>query len=282
MTPSAARSLGGSPIDVREEILKGVSASRVTAAITADEGGVVSGVALARAEAGRLGLVLEAMAGEGAVVRAGEEVARLAGSPRQVLMAEDSLIGLLAKPSGIATRARAFVDGAGGRPRIVSGGWKKLPGSLKEMVRTAVVAGGASPRIVPGPFAYLDKNYLELLGGISAALAAVAHLPDLSRVIQVKGRHAPVAQEAVEAAEQGADVVFVDTGRPADASAASAALVRRGLRARVELAFGGGVRLDGLEALRDLDIDILDVGRQIVDAPLLDMRLDVIVDGRQG
>jgi nicotinate-nucleotide pyrophosphorylase (carboxylating) len=150
-----------------------------------------------------------------------------------------------------------------------------MPAVLKEMIRSAVVAGGAEPRIVQGPFAYLDKNYVALLGGIRQSLAAVAHLGGHAKVVQVKGRYADVASEACQAAEHGADVVFVDTGRPADVSLVTQALGRRGLRGRVQVAYGGGVTLAELDALRALDLDILDIGREIVDAPLLDLRLEV-------
>jgi nicotinate-nucleotide pyrophosphorylase (carboxylating) len=276
MKGSAAKPLGQPVLDVREEILRSVAARSAVATIVADQAGVISGVALARAEALRLGLSLLELVEEAAGVQKGDEVARLVGTPRQVLMAEDVLIGLLAKPSGIATRAREFVARTGGRPRVVSGGWKKMPGALKELIRGAVLAGGAQPRIVPGPFAYLDKNYVELLGGIRKSLAAVSHLPGVAKVIQVKGRYGEVGTEAVEAAEHGADVVFIDTGRTEDVALVAEALARRGLRQRVQLAFGGGVTLRGLDALKSLDLDILDVGRQIVDAPLLDMKFEIV------
>jgi nicotinate-nucleotide pyrophosphorylase (carboxylating) len=44
----------------------------------------------------------------------------------------------------------------------------------------------------------------------------------------------------------------------------------------VRLAFGGGVQLTDIDRLRELDVDIVDVGRAIVDAPLLDMRFRVV------
>ena len=282
MTRPARRAWPRPAIDVREEMLRSVRATRVAAAIVADQAGIIAGVPSATREAAQLGLSCVEIVGEGSAVEAGDEIARLAGTPRQIVMAEDVLIGALAKPSGIATRARAFVARTNGRPRVVSGGWKKMPGALKEMIRSAVSAGGGEPRMVPGPFAYLDKNYVELLGGIRESLAAVAHLEDLSKVVQVKGRYADVATEACQAAEHGADVVFVDTGRAEDVSRATAELVRRGLRARVLVAFGGGVALEDLDALRGLDLDILDIGRQIVDAPLLDMRLEIVEERRAG
>lgn len=45
---------------------------------------------------------------------------------------------------------------------------------------------------------------------------------------------------------------------------------------RLELAFAGGVRLTDIPELADEGIDILCIGKEIVDAQLLDMRLDVI------
>jgi nicotinate-nucleotide pyrophosphorylase (carboxylating) len=262
--------------DLREEILRGVRAARVRAAIVVDEAGVVAGLGSAAARAGELGIELAFSVAEGGSVARGDEIARLAGTPRQVVMAEEVLVGLLAKPSGIATRAREFVARTSGRPRVVCGGWKKMPPSLKEMIRAAVAAGGAETRILPRPFAYLDKNYVALLGGIRESLAAVSHLHGVAKVVQVKGRYGDIAAEAAQAAEHGADVVFVDTGSSGDVARASHALRSSGLRERVQLAFGGGVGLGDLAALAALDLDILDVGRTIVDAPLLDMRLDIV------
>jgi nicotinate-nucleotide pyrophosphorylase (carboxylating) len=47
-------------------------------------------------------------------------------------------------------------------------------------------------------------------------------------------------------------------------------------RDRVRLAFGGGVQLTDIDWLRGLDVDIVDIGRAIVDAPLLDMTFRVV------
>ncbi len=262
--------------DVREELLRMVPFGAVAAAILADEDGIVSGMSAAKREAEKLGLSPEEALPDGGHARRGEAVLRFSGIPKQIVMAEEILIGLLAKPSGIATSARRFVQAAGERPTIVCGAWKKMPPAMKEMIRGAVTAGGASPRIVPGPFAYLDKNYIELLGGIRKGIEAAARLEGHAKVVQIKGRYGDIAAEACEAAEAGADVVFIDTGRPEDIRFVSGRLVRRGLRGRVKLAFGGGVDLGDVDRLKSMDLDILDVGRRIVDAPLLDMRMEIV------
>ncbi len=263
-------------LDVREEILRYTQGKHATAAIIADDEGIVAGIPAAKKEADKLGLALEAMVSEGSHVTKGVELIRFNGTPKQIVTAEETLIGLLAKPSGIATSASRFVKATGGRPRVVCGAWKKMPPCLKDDIRAAVVVGGACYRMVPDSFVYLDKNYLALLGGIKAGLAAVSHLNGHSKVVQVKGRYADVVSEACEAARYGATVVFIDTGRPDDVRVVVEELIRQGLRNRVEIGFAGGVNMETLNELIGLDIDIVDIGREIIDAPLLDMKLEIV------
>jgi nicotinate-nucleotide pyrophosphorylase (carboxylating) len=267
--------------DVRDEILRKVAGTRLTACIIADDDGIVVETARVVAEAARLGLGLARIVGDGTTIEAGQEIARFSGTPKQVAMAEEVLIGLLAKASGIATAAHRFVDKAGDRPRIVSGAWKKMPPAEKDSIRRAIVAGGAFYRVTHEPLVYLDKTYIQILGGIKESLQAVAHLAGYTKVVQIKGRYNDIDAEAVEGVRYGADIIFVDTGRYEDAARVSKELRRLGLRDRVRLAFGGNVRLEDLDLLRTTDSDILDVGRPIVDAPLLDMRLEV-VDAEEG
>ncbi len=260
--------------DLRDEILRGVAGKQVVACIIAEEDGVLAESAAVGSAARRLELRVQRIRTDGPLHH-GDEVVRFAGNATQIVRAEDVLIGVAAKASGIATAARRFVDRAGGRPTIVSGAWKKMPASQKDAIRRAVLLGGASCRISDRPFVYLDKNYIRILGGIAGSLAAVAGFNDRAKVVQLKGRYQEIALEAATAVAAGADVLHIDTGRSDDVTRVSQALTRLGLRERVRLAFGGNVRFEDIDHLRLLDIDILDIGRPIVDAPLLDMRMEV-------
>ena len=162
--------------DIRDDILKSVAGKEVAASIIADDDGIVAETAGAGREARNLGLIIDRILAEGSTVEKGDEIVRFTGNPKQVVMAEERLIGLMAKASGIATAARRFVEKAGPRPEIVSGAWKKMPLSQKEVIRRAVALGGAYCRISRDPFLYLDKNYIMMLGGIKESLEAVADL----------------------------------------------------------------------------------------------------------
>jgi len=261
--------------DLREEILKNAAGKRITAVIIADDRGVLSGIHSVKEEVERLGLSLENILEEGRPVEKGDEVAKISGTAVQIALAEDVLMGLISKPSGIATAARRFVDKAGQRPKIVAGAWKKMPGSLKEMVRTAVATGGASYRISEAPFIYLDKNYVKILGGIKESLEAVAHLDGYEKVLQLKNVNNDIISEAMEAVEYGAAVIFIDTGQISHVKKVIDRLNLKGMRDKVKIAFGGGLCLEHMDALKALDVDILDIGRQIIDAPLLDMKMEI-------
>ena len=133
--------------NLRDEIFKSVSDQTVVAEIIADDAGILIGTQAVEQCAQELGLELLLLLEEGNEVIPGSVLARYKGNPKQIAKGEEHLIDLLAKPSGIAAAARAFVSAAGDRPRIVSGAWKKLPMSQKQMIRSSVEAGGADFRM---------------------------------------------------------------------------------------------------------------------------------------
>jgi nicotinate-nucleotide pyrophosphorylase (carboxylating) len=260
--------------DPRALVFASITDTKVTAVVVAEEAGIIVHTPQAAAVAAELTLTVDGCAPEGSRIHAGQALLRVTGNPLAIALADERLIGTMAKASGIATAARRFVDRAAGSLRIVSGAWKKLPVAHKEMIRSAIAAGSAEPRIAQWPFVYLDKNFVRMLGGVKPTLDAVAAQPGLSgyrRVVQVCEPN-----EAVVAARSGAGVIFVDTGRLDDLTASSGALRAAGVRDGVELAFGGGVTLDQIDVLRTLDVDVVDIGRPIVDAPLLNMSLRVV------
>lgn len=262
--------------DIRHQIFASLGERQYIAWLTTTMGGLLAGTTAAEAQAQAVGLRLEWAGPEGRRLAPGDRVATVMGTAHAIALGEERLLGCLCKASGIATSARRAVELAAGRVRVVSGAWKKMPPELKEMVRHAVAVGGMPFRIVDEPFIYLDKNYVRMLGGITAALAAVEALVGV-KVIQVRGEEATIDEETVWACRGGAGVVMVDTGQWQDAVAALGAAATY---PATRIAFAGNVRLEDIPKLADLGIHILDIGTAVVDAPLLDMKLDVV--GTQG
>ena len=135
--------------------------------------------------------------------------------------------------------------------------------------------GGATFRICDKPMVYFDKNYIRMLGSIPAALATVSDRDDLTKVIQIKGMQFSIEEETAQAVENGCTLLMVDTGKLDDAVRCSKKVREMGRRQQVEIAFAGGVRLDQIPEITGYDIDALCIGKEIIDAQLLDMKLEV-------
>lgn len=261
--------------DIRDVIFAAVSHKPFTADVFVERDGILSGAIRLKSALLDLGVTVDYLAEEGSVVKAGDVVATITGLPKQIAMAEEFAIGLLSKASGIATAANKAVALAGENLRVVSGAWKKVSPELKGMVREAIAAGGAISRIVDQPFLYLDKNFVRILGGIKQTLASVEAMEDKLKVIQLKGDFGDITNEAVVAVENGANIIMIDTGNLEDVARVNQVLRERNWRSKVKVAFAKGICLEAIPELKGKGIDVLDIGASIIDAPLLDMKLDV-------
>lgn len=262
--------------DIRDILFQNISKKRFRAVLTAERSGILSGVEAAVRKAEKLGIALELCKKEGQEIGSGEKIGFILAGPKQIAEAEECLIGTLAKPSGIATAAGKAVKLAAGKVKIVSGAWKKMPAEIKDPVRTAIVSGGASFRITEPPMVYLDKNFIRMFGSIPAALAACGPLKESSKVIQIRGEEKSIEEETEEAVRGGAAILMVDTGVAEDLKRCVSKLELIGVREKVQVSFAGNVHFEDIPALASLGADMLCIGKEIVDAPLLDLKLDVI------
>jgi len=263
-------------IDIRDQILRNLDQHIFRASLISLEEGIAAGQKVFVSRAERLGADFEILKEEGAKILRGEPVLQLKGTAKQITLAEERLIGWILKASGIATAASSAKRLAGGKFEVISGGWKKMPFSLKNYVRDAIRAGGVRFRICEDPFIYLDKNYVAMLGGIRKALISDTKFENRVKVIQLKTHDEKLADESKVAVRFGANILMIDTGRKGDIATVSRTLRRAGLRIKVKLAYAGNIELCDLPQLQKEDLDMVDIGRAIVDAPLLDMRLEVI------
>jgi len=257
--------------DISRLLFAGVSGTH-HAVVEATEPGIIAGTRLldpatTPAPAGTWSLLVE----EGARVEPGQPLLRVTGTAAELGVAEDYILGSLGFASGIAARASAVRAACPTGMSIACGGWKKLPAALKPLLRAGLAVAGVLPRLVEGDFVYLGKNSVTLLGGVEPAIrsgVAVGHGPV---AIQVRN-----VAEALHAIGCGAGVIMVDTADLADLRDVVAALTERNLRDKVRLAFAGGVRVEDLPAVHAAGADTVDMGRAILDAPILDLRLRVL------
>jgi nicotinate-nucleotide pyrophosphorylase (carboxylating) len=262
-------------VDIREDIFRKQLFRQITGVLVAEQAGVLSGIQRARHIMGALGLSVASSLKDGSLIEEDQKIVHVTGNPIQIAQAEERLIGALSKFSGIATASKTALQKSNARYKVVAGGWKKMPFELKEPIQQAIRDGGVNPRMSDEPFIYLDKNYVRMLGGVRKAVEAAEGFKRMI-VIQIRGETGAISEEAIEAAKAGAHMVMVDTGSHDHLRSVGHTLAASGLRPQVKIAFAGNIRLVDLEALWQFDLDVVDIGYAILDAPCLPMRFDVV------
>jgi nicotinate-nucleotide pyrophosphorylase (carboxylating) len=198
-------------------------------------------------------LVVEAHAGEGIEVGAGDRLWTVRGRARSILMAERVALNLVQRMCGIATRTRAYVAAlpAGAKARVTD--TRKTTPGLRALERYAVrVGGGHNHRDNLGAGVLIKDNHRVVCGGVAIALArARANAPHTTQIeCEVDS-----LEQLEEALVAGADIVLLDNM----STAVIAAAVER-TRGRALLEASGGITLSRLAEIARTGVDAISVG----------------------
>jgi nicotinate-nucleotide pyrophosphorylase (carboxylating) len=195
----------------------------------------------------------------------GEEIAEVRGSARALLVGERTALNFLQRLSGIATRARAFVDLTGGRITVLD--TRKTTPLLRGLEKYAVRAGGASNHRAGLFDAILIKdNHVRIAGGAGAAVAR-AQARQAGRPVEVEAETLAQVEEALAA---GANTILVDNMSTPDIRAAVARA-----RGRAAIEISGGVTLERLPELAATGADFVSVGALTHSAPAIDISFEI-------
>jgi nicotinate-nucleotide pyrophosphorylase (carboxylating) len=196
---------------------------------------------------------------------AGEEIAEVVGSAAALLTAERTALNFLQRLSGVATRARMFVDAAGGRIIVLD--TRKTTPTLRALEKYAVRAGGAQNHRSGLFDAVLIKdNHVRLAGGVRAAIDRTRrYRPDLP--IEIEAQSLAQVDEALEA---GAEWILLDN--------LSLDEIREAVgrtRGRAQTEISGGVTLDRLSDLAATGADYVSAGALTHSAPAVDISFEL-------
>jgi len=202
---------------------------------------------------------------DGEFCRTGEVVAEVTGSARTLLVGERTALNFLQRLSGVATRARRFVEASSGRITILD--TRKTTPTLRALEKYAVRAGGATNHRAGLFDAILVKdNHIRLAGGVKAAVErARAHRPGMR--VEIEAERLDQVDEALAA---GADMILVDNMSTADIRAAVA---RAKGQATIEIS--GGVTLERIPELAATGADFVSVGALTHSAPAIDISFEI-------
>jgi nicotinate-nucleotide pyrophosphorylase (carboxylating) len=211
------------------------------------------------------GLALTARRHDGDRCTAGEEAAAAVGPATVLLTAERTALNFLQRLSGIATRARRFVDAAAGAVTVLD--TRKTTPTLRALEKYAVRAGGASNHRAGLYDAVLIKdNHVRLAGGVTSAIERMRRFrPGMP--IEVEAHSLEQVDEAVSA---GAETILLDNLSTADIREA----VRR-VRGRARTEISGGIVLERMPELAASGADFISVGALTHSAPAIDISFEL-------
>jgi len=247
----------------------------VRAVIVAKSRGVLAGAKFVKMFLERLGIrVLRALS-DGAEVEPGSTVMELEGDARTILLVERTILNLLMHLSGVATTTRRLVEKVRRvNPRVrVAATRKTLPG-LRLLEKYAVEVGGGDPhRFSLSDMILIKDNHIAIAGSVEEAVRRALSLRSFSKLVEVEARS---VNEAVRAAELGADIVMLDNMSPEEVRRAVEDLKKRGLRDRVVVEVSGGITEDNIAEYASADVDVISTSIITMAAKPLDMSLEIV------
>jgi nicotinate-nucleotide pyrophosphorylase (carboxylating) len=202
---------------------------------------------------------------DGDACHAGDEIAEVVGSARALLVGERTALNFMQRLSGIATRARRYVEASGGKITILD--TRKTTPGLRTLEKYAVRAGGATNhRIGLFDAILIKENHIHLAGGVERAVSLCrAHSPGVAVEVE-----AETLAEVGEALAAGAEMILLDNMSTADIREA---VTRVNGRAKTEIS--GGVTLERIPELAATGADYVSAGALTHSAPAVDISFEI-------
>ena len=241
--------------------------------IVAKRACVVAGLEEAGTVFRELGLTFDAKARDGARVSRGEVVAKVRGRARSLLKGERVALNILQRMSGIATLTRATVEaGRRANPLLIVAATRKTTPGFRAFEKRAVALGGGDPhRFALDDMVLVKDNHLAVVGGVERAMAALGPRggKTFTKKVEVEVSN---LEDALKAAELGADIVMLD-----NFPARSLGRAYRALKARypgVLVEVSGNIDASNIAKVAPF-ADIVSCGSLTHSAPACDFSLEV-------
>jgi nicotinate-nucleotide pyrophosphorylase (carboxylating) len=241
--------------------------------------GVMAGAPFFTAVFEHVGCTVEWLYPEGAQIDVSNGkvvVAKVRGPARNLLLGERTALNIMSRASGIATQARrmrALKDEHGWHGEVAA--TRKVTPGFRLVEKYATLVGGASThRMDLSHMVMLKDNHIWSCGGITHAVEKARRACGFSSKIEVE---CSSFEDAVEAAEAGAEIAMLDNFEPDDLKATAKRLKTRFPHLIIEAS--GGITESTAAAYFSPDVDVL--SRSLTQGyPCLDFSLKIQVKGK--
>ncbi len=218
----------------------------------------------------------EGMVSDGSSVEPNTVIMRVHGNARSILAVERTALNLLMRMSGIATYTRRYVEIAKSvNPNVKIASTRKTAPGLRLLDKKAVALGGGyMHRLGLYDMVLIKDNHIALIGSVAEAVKTARELYGNRYRIEVEVRS---LQGALEAIENGADIIMLDNLGVDDVKLIVEELKARGLRDKVMVEVSGGINEENIRDYARLGVDMISIGRITHSVKAVDMSLEIVV-----
>ncbi len=247
---------------------------QVKAEVIAKEDGVVAGIEEATILAEYMGLEVKAKLTDGKKIRNKQVLLQISGDAQTILSVERTLLNVLSRMSGIATKTRALTEKlqkAKVKARIAATR-KSAPGLLYFDKKAAVIGSGDPHRLHLDDMILIKDNHLTIVGSVEEAVKRAKANASFTKKIEVEVTN---IEAAIKAAEAGADIVMLDNFTPKQAKEAGERLRKAGFT-NVLLEVSGGITAENLLDYASAQVDVISMGGLTHSVKALDISLEIV------
>lgn len=239
--------------------------------IVAKQDGVVAGIGVVRHLYAKTGsdIRVKTVFEDGGRVRTGDIVMSVKGPADVLLRTERTVLNVMQRMSGVATKTRAYADAVAHTKARILDTRKTLPGH-RTLDKWAVrLGGGTNHRVGLFDMYLVKENHIAVAGGLTAAVGAcVAHRAARGTDARIEVEAATMADVAEALAIPEVDVIMLDN-MSVPLMTQAVALV--GGRKQTEAS--GNVSLRTVAAIAETGVDFISVGSLTHSVQALDLSM---------
>ena len=243
------------------------------ASILAKARGIIAGGEVAKRVFLRVdpSLKVELLIKDGAKVQPGDIVATIFGNVISILKAERVALNFLQRLSGIASLTAQYIAKTKGLGVKITDTRKTTP-ALRLLEKYAVrIGGGQNHRFHLGDGILIKDNHLAALRALDMNIKAIVAKAKQNAPQGVKVEvEVGTIQEALDAAEGGADIIMLDNMSPDE--------MRRvvdSVHSQVQIEASGGITLANVRAVAMAGVDFISIGALTHSPKALDLSLEL-------
>jgi nicotinate-nucleotide pyrophosphorylase (carboxylating) len=212
---------------------------------------------------------------DGPIIKKGDIVMQIRGEARSVLKAERTALNLIMRMSGIATLTRRFVNIVERyNPKVRITGTRKTAPGLRYFDKKAIKTGGGYPhRTRLDELVMIKDNHLAVTDSIEYSIRTAKSKVGSAVRIECEVRN---MEEAILAAEAGANVIMFDNFTPSEAELGIRALRNIGRFNDIEIELSGGITLSNVVDYIKSQPDFISVGQLTHSPTAVDYSLEVV------